>query len=64
MISIYLKRTRMAAWLIVLMINLLLLLVYAQRQGRYTFGFIRALYEEHRQSSETQAAPDGEYMAK
>jgi len=31
--------------LIVLIVNLLLMAVYLQRQGEHTFGFIKSLYE-------------------
>ena len=40
------KKVSIIIGLIILVINVLLLTVYLQRQGEHTFGFIKSLYEE------------------
>lgn len=40
------KKASIIICLIILVINLLLLTFYLQRQGEHTFGFIKSLYEE------------------
>ena len=40
------KKVSVIIGLIILVINVLLLTVYLQRQGEHTFGFMKSLYEE------------------
>ncbi len=40
------KKVSIIIGLIILVINVLLLTVYLQRQGEHTFGFMKSLYEE------------------
>ena len=44
----YSRRTSIVVGLIIIIINVLLLVVYAQKQGKHTFRFIKALYEDSR----------------
>jgi hypothetical protein len=40
------KKASIIIGLIILIINVLFLAVYLQRQGEHTFGFVKSLYEE------------------
>ena len=40
------KKASIIIGLIVLILDLFLMVVYLQRQGEHTFGFIKSLYEE------------------
>ncbi len=40
------KKASIIIGLIVLIVNLLLMAVYLQKQGEHTFGFVKSLYEE------------------
>jgi len=52
------KKASIIIGLIILILDLFLMAVYLQRQGEYTFGFIKSLYEEikvYRKESDKQA---------
>jgi len=54
------KKASIIIGLIVLIVNLLLMAVYLQKQGEHTFGFVKSLYEEikvYRKERDKQAAP-------
>ncbi len=40
------KKASIIIGLIILILDLLLMAVYLQRQGEHTFGFVKSLYEE------------------
>jgi hypothetical protein len=40
------KKVSITIGLIILILDLLLMAVYLQRQGEHTFGFVKSLYEE------------------